>query len=210
MAPSNRPAASTPPVERAALRKPFFNDLYHFFLTTTWPRMFAIVLVVYLGTNAVFAVLYLLGGDCIDHAEQGSFGDAFFFSVQTMATIGYGSMFPKTLYAHILVTLEALTGLLGVAMATGLVFAKFARPSARVLFSRHAIVGPRDGIPSLMFRMANERSTQIVEAQLRVVLVRDEVTREGEAVRRFHELKLSRDRTGVRSQLDGSACHHRG
>jgi inward rectifier potassium channel len=102
--------------------------------------------------------------------------------------------------------MEALTGLLGFAMATGLIFAKFARPSARVMFSRNAIVAVRDGIPSLMFRMANERATQIVEAQLRLVLVRDEVTLEGERVRRFHDLKLSRDRTAVFA-LSWTAIH---
>src|SRR3954469_7985885 len=96
---SVRPSSTVPPIERVALERRIFGDLYHFFLKTSWPRMIGIVLALYLAANACFALLYVLGGDCIEHARPGSFEDDFFFSVQTMATIGYGGMAPKTRYA---------------------------------------------------------------------------------------------------------------
>jgi inward rectifier potassium channel len=121
--------------------------------------------------------------------------DAFFFSVQTMATIGYGSMYPSTDYANLLVSIEALVGLLGVAMGTGLMFARFSRPTARVLFSGVAVIAPHNGVPALMLRVANERRNQILEAQIGVSLLRDEVTAEGNFMRRFYDLKLLRSQT---------------
>ena len=168
------------------------GDLYHFLLTSSWPRLLALLAAGYGTANAVFAVGYLLEPDAIESARPGSFADAFFFSVQTMATIGYGRMVPRTLLANVLVTLETLTGLLGLAMVTGLVFAKFSRPTARVLFSRVAVIGRRDGLRAFMFRMANERGNSIVEAQVHVALARQEVTVEGESVRRFYDLELVR------------------
>ena len=144
--------------------------------------------------NALFAFAYLAGGDGIENARPGSFIDAFFFSVQTMGTIGYGRLAPGTVWSNLLVTVEVITGVLGLAMVTGLVFAKFSRPTARVVFSQRAVVTPHDGVPSLMFRMANARGNRIVEARVRAVLARDETTAEGETMRRFHDLALVRDR----------------
>jgi inward rectifier potassium channel len=114
-----------------------------------------------------------------------------------MATIGYGKMTPVTLLAHLLVSIEALCGLLGFAVVTGLIFAKFSRPSARVRFSQYAVVAPRDGVPSLMFRIVNVRANQIVEAQLHVVFARLERTLEGEEIRRFYDLELTRNRNAI-------------
>jgi len=171
------------------------RDLYHWLLVEPWSQFFALVLVVYLGANLVFAVGYLSIGDGIEEARPGSFADAFFFSVQTMATIGYGKMAPRGLAANVLVTMEALVGLLGLALVTGLVFAKFSRPRARVLFSRNAVITPFDGVPSLLFRMANERGNQIAEAQAHLVLLRTEVTAEGEEVRRMIDLGLRRSQS---------------
>jgi inward rectifier potassium channel len=151
----------------------------------------------YLGVNVLFALGYLLLGDGIENMRGGSFTDAFFFSVQTLATIGYGKLVPVSFAANSLVTVEALTGLVGVAMITGLMFAKFSRPTARVLWSETLVVAPQDGVPSLMFRMANERSSQVVEATLRFFLVRAEQTAEGEQVRRVHDLRLQRAQSGA-------------
>ncbi len=173
------------------------NDLYHLLLTLPWSGFLGLIFLGYGVSNAFFALLYLLGGDCIKNARPGSFIDAFFFSIQTMATIGYGAMYPATLYANILMAVQALVGLLGVAVATGLMFARFSRPTARVMFSRFAVVHPRDGIPTLMFRAANQRYNQILEAQMRLTLVRDEVTAEGEFFRRFYDLPLVRSQTPV-------------
>jgi inward rectifier potassium channel len=157
-----------------------------------WRRFFALVFVGYLIVNAAFALGYYAELDGIENADPNSFADAFFFSVQTLATIGYGRMSPRTLLVNVLVSAEALLGMLGLAVTTGLVYARFARPTARVLFSRGAVVAPYEGVPSLMFRMANARGTQIVEARLKLTLVRTEATREGEPVRRVHDLKLVR------------------
>jgi inward rectifier potassium channel len=177
------------------LRNTPLRDLYHSLLTTTWSWFFGLVLAAYLGANLIFASGYLAIGDGIEEARPGSFSDAFFFSVQTMATIGYGKMAPRGLEANLLVTMEALVGLLGLALVTGLVFAKFSRPTARVLFSRNAVITTFDGVPSLLFRMANERGNQIAEAQAHLVLLRTERTPEGEEVRRVHDLRLRRSQS---------------
>lgn len=172
-----------------------WRDYYHWLLILDWPQFFALTVASYIGTNTLFALLYLAGGDCIKNARPGSLFDAFFFSVQTMATIGYGAMYPSTDYANLLVSLEALVGLMGVAMGTGLMFARFSRPTARVLFSRVAVIAPHNGVPTLMLRVANERRNQILEAQVGVSLLRDEITLEGHFMRRFYDLKLVRSQT---------------
>lgn len=173
------------------------SDLYHFLVTLSWPAFFAIITLSYVAVNTLFALAYMAGGDCIENAQPGSFRDTFVFSVQTMATIGYGSMYPRTNYAHGLVAFEALVGLLGFAMATGIMFARFSLPTARVLFSRVAVIAPYDGVPTLMFRTANQRNNFILEAQVRVTLVRNEVTKEGHFMRRFYDLQLVRHATPV-------------
>jgi inward rectifier potassium channel len=177
------------------LRTSPIRDLYHSLLVASWAQFFALVLVAYLGANVAFALGYLSIGDGIEEARPGSFTDAFFFSVQTMATIGYGKMAPRGVPANLLVTFEALVGLLGLALVTGLVFAKFSRPTARVVFSRNAVVTTFDGVPSLLVRMANERGNQIAEAQAHLVLLRTERTPEGEEVRRVHDLRLRRSQS---------------
>jgi inward rectifier potassium channel len=183
---------------RVGAASPRHGDVYHALLTAPWPVLIAMLALGFIGANMLFACAYLAIGNGIANARPGSFADAFFFSVQTMATIGYGSMAPQTLAANIVVAVEAFGGVLGFAMLTGLTFAKFAHPTARVLFSQVAVVTTRDGVPSLMFRMANERGrTAIVEAQAHVVLARDETTAEGERVRRFHDLDLSRRQNAI-------------
>ncbi len=164
-------------------------------MEASWPRLIASIAAMYLCTNATFATLYMVGGDCISGAEKGSFADAFFFSVQTLSTIGYGVMAPKGPVGSGLVTIEAFVGLLGMAMASGLMFSKFARPTARVLFSSKLIVNTRNGKPCLMLRMANGRGNEIVEAQLRISVLKPEITEEGERMRRFHDLALARSQT---------------
>jgi inward rectifier potassium channel len=174
----------------------YFLDLYHHLLTSSWPSLLLQILVAFIVLNTLFALAYLFNGG-IDNARPGNFGDVFFFSVETMATIGYGRLSPITLPANILMSLEALIGLMGLAMMTGLIFAKFSRPSARVRYSHYAVVSMRDGVLSLMFRMANMRSSQIVEATVHVVFARQEQTAEGESVRRFYDLRLTRYRNAI-------------
>lgn len=170
-----------------------WGDLYHLLLEISWLNFFGLISLVYFAINIIFAFAYLIEGDGIENAQAGSFGDAFFFSVQTMATIGYGAMYPRTPYTHFLVAIEVLIGLLAVAMATSLMFARFSRPTARVLFSRIAVICPYNGVPTLMFRVANQRRNWIVEAQIRLsILLPAEVTPEGHSIRRLSDLKLVR------------------
>ena len=172
------------------------DDLYHYLVTASWPALIGIIALAFIIANLVFAVGYYLDGG-VENARYRSFADMFFFSVQTMATIGYGKMVPVTLFSNILVSIEALTGLLALALMTGLVFAKFSRPTARVRFSRYLVVGPRDGTTSLMIRMANMRANRIVEANIHVVFARNETTVEGESIRRFHDLTMTRNRSAM-------------
>jgi inward rectifier potassium channel len=178
-------------------RRAWLGDLYHHLLTLPWWLFLLALGAVYLVANLIFALLYSLQPGAILQARAGSFTDAFFFSVQTMATIGYGQMAPATFFANLLMTVETLFGLTLLAVATGLVFARFSRPTARVLFSRSAVVGPYNGTPTLSLRLANERRNQILEAHVAATLVRDEVTAEGVAMRRFYPLALLRDRSPV-------------
>jgi inward rectifier potassium channel len=181
---------------KVGLQRALFSDLYHFWLASSWRRVYAVVIALYLLINALFACAYLAFGG-VENARAGSFGDAFFFSVETLTTIGYGRMVPVSLAAHLLVTFEAFCGIIGVALITGLMVTKFARPTARVLWSDVCVVAMQDGVPSLMLRVANARGNQVVEAQLRVGLMRSERTIEGEMVRRMHDLRLVRASSAV-------------
>jgi inward rectifier potassium channel len=181
-------------------------DLYHFLLTSRWRVLLPSIAGAYVTVNALFALAYLALGDAIEHARPGSFADAFFFSVQTMATVGYGNFWPRTTWANVLATAEMITGGMGLALMTGLVFAKFARPTARVLFSDAAVVRRWEGVPSLMIRMANARSSNIVEVHVGVVLLRTERTKEGDDVRRVHDLRLVRSQSAI-FNLTWTAVH---
>jgi inward rectifier potassium channel len=185
-------------VVRAGL--PFWRSLsaYHKLLTTSWPRFFLLVASGYLAANVAFALLYwLCGPSALDGWHTGSefarFEDAFFFSVQTLATIGYGRMTPNGVLVNLIVTVEALVGLLGFALATGVLFARVSRPTAHLVFSRNAVVAPHRGGRALMFRLANERTSQLTEVTATVSLSRLEDGGSG-PVRRFHELRLERAR----------------
>ncbi len=172
----------------------YWRSPYYLMLTVPWQGFLLITIGTYALGNALCALLFLLGGEgAILNAEPGSFADAFYFSVQTSASIGYGVMSPGNTYAHMLVSLVAITSLVGIAVLTGLAYARFSRPTAQVLFSRVVVVTPFKGTPTLMFRAANERRNQILEAQMRVYLTLDEYS-DGRMMRRFYELELLRDR----------------
>ena len=168
-----------------------WQEPYHLILTLPWLGFIVIVSLIYLVLNIGFAGLYLLGGDCIVNGNS-SFQDAFFFSVQTLAGIGYGVLSPKTTYANDIVVIEAITSLFAIALLTGLSFARFSRPTARVMFSKFAVIMPQNNLPTLLFRAANQRRNQMLEAQVRLSLSRDEVTTDGHHVRRFYELQVLR------------------
>jgi inward rectifier potassium channel len=172
-------------------------DLYHRLFTISWPAFFALFGSVYFFFNLLFAAIYVTDRGGIAHARPGSFADAFFFSVQSMATVGFGNMYPADLFTNLVVTVEVLLGIVTIAIATALIFSRFSRTTARVMFSEIAVIAPYDGIPTLMFRAANRRRNQILEAQVTVSLLRDEVTLEGKEMRRFHDLTLARARSPI-------------
>jgi inward rectifier potassium channel len=182
---------------RQGIEQAWYEDLYHRALTVSWPCFFITSALVFLMVNAGFALLYLLQPGAVARARPGDFGDSFFFSVETIATIGYGQMWPATRYANVLMVLEVLLGMLMIALVTGLAFARISRPTARILFSRVAVVGPVNGEPVLSLRLANERRNQVVQAEVALSLLRDEVTAEGHFLRRFYDLNLVRARTPV-------------
>jgi inward rectifier potassium channel len=170
------------------------GDGFHAFLRASWPAAIARLVVAYLALNALFGLAFWRVGG-IANARPGSFRDAFYFSVHTLGTIGYGSMYPTSEAANVLVIVESVTGLLVTAVFTGLVFAKFGRTAARVMFIDRAVIHPHDGVPTLMIRVGNERSNRIIDACFRVVMTRTERTREGVLFYRMYDLPLVRERT---------------
>lgn len=174
-----------------------WGDLYHLSFVLPLPALLGAIALSYLALNTLFACAYLLDSKGIANARPGSFQDAFFFSVQTLATIGYGAMSPQSTYTHTLVFVEAFIGLLGVAMATGLMFARFSQPTARVLFSNVAVICPYNGVPTLMFRTANQRNNAIVEAGINARVLLPELTPEGHSLRRLYDLELTRSNTSL-------------
>lgn len=170
-----------------------FSDLYHFLMRGSIWRLLIFSSGAYVISIAFFGGLFWLGGDCIEGARSGSILDSFWFSVQTFSTIGYGGFLPKTPYAHALVTVESFIGLAGVAVVTALLYSRFARPTARVSFAANAVVCERNGVPTLQVRLANERHTGVMDARIRLTIIVDTVTQEGQSMRRSIDLDLERD-----------------
>jgi inward rectifier potassium channel len=166
-------------------------DFYHDMLRLSWTHTLLAISGVYFLVNTLFAVGYLLTGG-VAQARPGSFADAFYFSVETMGTIGYGAMYPSSNAANLLMVLQSLISLILTALVTGLVFAKFSRPTARVVFTREAVVSPLNGVPTLMLRIGNERGNRIVDARIRMVMIRTERLAEGGTFYRMIDLKLTR------------------
>ena len=173
------------------------RDFYHRMLVLRWWTFTLMAFAFYLLLNLLFAGLYLLQAGTIEHARPGSFADAFFFSIQTMATIGYGVLTPSGSYANLVVTAETMVALVFVTFITGSTFARFSRPSSRVAFSRVMTVGPHDGVPTLAVRLSNSRRNQILEASVSMTLVRTERTLEGRIMRRFYDLAMARAHTPI-------------
>ncbi len=171
-------------------------NVYHKLLGLSWPQFFGMVLVIYAVLNVVFAGLYMACGPGAISGVEGSGANRFlhlyFFSVQTIATIGYGTMTPTSIPAHFLVSIEALTGLMGFALATGILFARFSRPTAAVAFSKVALISPYQGGTALMFRVMNSRSNQLMEMSAQVTYSRLETETDGRRVRKFKLLPLER------------------
>ena len=173
---------------------------YHLMLTISWTGFLVLVALLYLALNLFFAALFVAcGPDALAgpgaHMLGGRFSQAFFFSIQTFATIGYGQIGPNGFTANAIVTVEALVGLMYQALATGLLFARFARPTASILFSRHAVIAPYAGIPSLQFRIANRRRrSEIIQLEAQVLFTAFETDNRGNRVRRYRVLPLERNK----------------
>jgi inward rectifier potassium channel len=173
------------------------SDPYHLVLTLSWPRFFGALVLGFILVNLCFGTAYWLLPGSVANARESSFLDYFFFSIETLATVGYGVMSPASLVGHIIASIEILTGMVGIAVTTGLVFARFSKPTARILFSNRAIIRDFNGARVLMLRIANERHNRIVEATATLSLVRMEVNPQGESFVRIHDLGLIRERTPV-------------
>src|SRR5208282_2529496 len=169
------------------------RDTYHLILTLSWPGFAGLVFGVYLLINLVFAWLYMLNPHAVAEMRSGSFFDAFFFSVETLATVGYGHMYPESFYGHLIAMLEIMVGMFGLAVITGLIFVRFSRPTARIHFSKVAVIAPFDAVPNLMIRVANLRHQAMVEPEFRMILLRNTITAEGDDARRFRPLELEFD-----------------
>ncbi len=179
-------------IETRGLGQGFWTDLYHRSMTVYWPVFFGSAALIFVLLNAVFAFLYSLGNEPVANVTGNSLLDLFYFSIETLATVGYGDMHPQTDYGHFIATIEIFTGMCFLAVLTGLVFARFSRPRARFVFANQAVVTDHDGQRTLMIRMANARHNAISRANARLWIVRVERTKEGDQLRRFHELKLDR------------------
>jgi inward rectifier potassium channel len=173
------------------------QDLYHHFMTVSWTRLFATIVAFFLLFDVLFGCLYDFVPGCIANLNPPGFLGAFFFSVETLATVGYGDMHPQTLYGHVVAMIEIFTGLLMLAVITGIMFARFSRPKARFMFAKLAVVRPLDGQLTLMFRAANARQNVVQEASAVLRMLRDEVTPEGFRLRRIVDLPLVRSQHPV-------------
>jgi len=171
------------------LESNLWKDVYFNAMTASWPVFIGALAVAFVGLNFVFALIYDLGDKPVANAREG-LADLFFFSVETTSTVGYGDMHPQTDYGHIVATTENFIGLMLIAMMTGLVFARISRPRARILFARYPVVTPYNGVPTLMFRLANARSNFISEATAKTWMIGPSVSLEGKRLVGFQPMRL--------------------
>lgn len=177
----------------AGLSQRMWDDVYHRALTVSWPVFFALATGIFLLLNAAFALLYQLQAHAIANQFPHGLAGAFFFSVETLATVGYGDMHPQTVYAHLVSTVEIILGMGGIATVTGLIFARFSRPRARIIFADYPIVRIINGKRTLMIRAANTRQNVISQASAQLHLLRLVTTPEGFGIRRIEDLPLVRE-----------------
>jgi inward rectifier potassium channel len=175
------------------LQLSFWADMSHRCMTASWPAFIGGAAMVFVAFNAVFASLYWIGNQPISNVAGGAYIDYLYFSIETLSTAGYGDMHPQTHYGHFIAAVELFTGIFSMSLMTGLIFARFSRPNARLLFANHPVVSNHEGKPTLMVRLANERHNIIGNATARVWLLRNEVSLEGRSFRRFYELPLVRN-----------------
>ena len=197
------------------LQQNFWSDLNHRAMTAGWPQFFLSAAAVFFCFNLLFAALYALGDKPVANTPDNGLIWLLYFSFETLATVGYGDMHPQTHWGHAVATVEIFTGLSFLAVYTGLIFARFSRPTARFLFARNAVIAPENGKPTLMIRIANERQNTISGATARLWLLRDVTDASGRQSRRFIELKLLRTENPVFAlswtlyhEIDGGSVLH--
>jgi inward rectifier potassium channel len=175
------------------LRPNFWADISHRCMTASWPSFIGGAALVFLVFNAVFALLYWLGDRPVSNVPGGAYIDYLYFSIETLSTAGYGDMHPQTHYGHFIATVELFTGIFSMSLMTGLIFARFARPNARLLFAENPVISNYEGKPTLMLRFVNERHNIIGNANAKLWLLRNVASKEGHTQRRFYELPLLRN-----------------
>ncbi len=171
----------------------FWADISHRCMTASWPGFIAGAAVVFVAFNAIFALFYWIGNQPIANVPGGAYIDYLYFSIETLSTAGYGDMHPQTHYGHFIATVELFTGIFSMSLMTGLIFARFSRPNARLLFVDNPVISIHEGKPTLMVRLANERHNIISNATARLWLFKNVKTLEGQPLRRFFELSLARN-----------------
>ncbi|MGB8364897.1 MAG: ATP-sensitive inward rectifier potassium channel 10 [Rhizomicrobium sp.] len=171
-----------------------WTDFYHGVLTAPWWAFFLGLAAFFVGLNAIFALFYVADPHGISNARAGSYWDALFFSIQTIGSVS-STMQAQSAYVRIVASVETFAGIVELALVTGVIFARFSRPFARIVFSNVAVIVPFEGVPTLMLRAANQRGNLVLDASASVTLARQVTTAEGTTMRRFEELKLVRARS---------------
>ncbi|MBY0572530.1 MAG: Inward rectifier potassium channel [Undibacterium sp.] len=189
------------------LRTHIWQDLYYYAMTSSWTLFFSAFLALFLSLNLLFGGLYLLGDQAIGNLYPNNFWGAFFFSVETLATVGYGDMHPQSFYGHLIATIEIFVGMSSIALVTGLMFARFSRPRSSVVFAEHPVSHEVDGKRMLMIRIANARMNIISEASAKLRLLRDENSALGGKFRKILDLKLEREQHPI-FVLGWTLLHH--
>ena len=187
----------------------FWADLSHRCMTASWPAFIGGAALVFVAFNAFFAVFYWIGDQPISNVPDGAYIDYLYFSIETLSTAGYGDMHPQTHYGHFIATVELFTGIFSMSLMTGLIFARFSRPSARLLFADNPVISDHDGERTLMIGLANERHNVISNATARLWLFKNIVSKESQSFRRFYELPLSRNESPALALELDAVSHHR-
>jgi len=175
------------------LQLSFWADISHRCMTASWPAFIGGAALVFIAFNAVFAVFYWIGDQPVSNVPGAAYIDYLYFSIETLSTAGYGDMHPQTHYGHFIATVELFTGIFSMSLMTGLIFARFSRPNARLLFANYPVISDHEGKPTLMVRFANERHNIIGNATAKLWLLQNVVSKEGQSLRRFYQLPLMRN-----------------
>jgi inward rectifier potassium channel len=173
------------------------RDPYHLAIALTWPQFLVSLLVLYLFMNVVFAIFFWLVPGSVAHARPGSFLDVFFFSIETVATVGYGDMYPATFYGHVIASTEIVCGLAFTAILTGLTFVRFSRPRAKLIFAANPVIAMHHDKPTLMVRIGDGRAAVLTDAMARLNVLLSEIDVDGQVFHRAQELRLERERLPI-------------